>query len=324
MKSIFGRKLITVIATSLFFLFFLLPNIGFAEYPDKPITYIVVFSPGGESDVTARMQQKYLEEELGVKILVTYKTGGGGAVGWAELVRAKPDGYTIAGVNEPHTILQPLQRVDAGYETKELTRICCFQYTPTSVLVRQDSPFRTMQDIVEYAKEHPGQLTIGGTGTWASCHFTYLLLQEEAGIELVYVPFKGSGTSKPALLGGHVSLLIGHPTHAASLGDKVRQLAVASNERVVAFPDCPTLKELGYNVVEGSYRGVSAPPGTPKEAVDILAAAFKKINENPEFIEKMEPLGFTLLFWGPEEYNKKIEERTKFYQELLAEYGFKK
>jgi len=324
MRVISVRKLIVMSFICLFFLFFVWSSVGFAKYPDSPITYIVVFSPGGESDVTARMQQKYLEEELGVKILITYKTGGGGAVGWSELVRSKSDGYTIAGVNEPHTILQPLQRVDAGYETEDLTRICCFQYTPTSILVRQDSPFKTMQDLIEYVKEHPGQLTIGGTGTWASCHFTYLLLQKEAGVELVYVPFAGSGTSKPALLGGHVSVLIGHPTHAVSLGDKVRQLAVASDERVAAFPDCPTLKELGYNVVEGSYRGVSAPPGTPKEMVDILAAAFRKINENPEFIKKMEPLGFTLLFWGPEEYNKRIKERTKFYQELLAEYGFKK
>jgi len=191
MKRISGKKLIIISVVCLFFLFFLLPNIGLAKYPDKPITYIVVFSPGGESDVTARMQQKHLEEELGVKILVTYKTGGGGAVGWAELVRAKPDGYTIAGVNEPHTILQPLQRIDAGYETEELTRISCFQYTPCSVIVRQDSPFKTMQDLIEYAKEYPGQLTIGGTGTWASTHFTYILLQKEADINLIYVPFAG-------------------------------------------------------------------------------------------------------------------------------------
>ena len=296
-----------------------------AGYPDKPIVNMVAFSPGGESDVTARMQQKYLEKILKTKIIITYKTGGGGSVCWSELVRSDPDGYTIAGVNEPHTILQPMQRKETGYKTSDLTRIACFQYTPACVIVKKDSPFKTLNDLVAYAKKHPGVVTIGGTGTWASTHFTYLLFQKGAKIKLTYVPYKGSGATKPAVLGGHVSAIIGHPTHAVELGDQVRVLAMASLERSKALPNVPTFKELGYgDIVEGSFRGVAAPPKTSPEVVNILAAAFKKVNFNPEFQKKMNSLGFDLLWWGPAEYTKKIKERTEYYKKLLGEFGFKK
>jgi len=320
MRSILWKRL--VINGFVFLcIMLILGTVSFAKYPEKPITYIIAFSPGGESDITARFQQKYLEEELGVNILISYKPGGGGAIAWSELARSKPDGYTIAGVNEPHTILQPLQG-DPGYKTEDLTRIGCFQYTPDTIVVRADSPFKTMQDLIDYAKANPGTLTIGGVGTWSAPYFAYLLLSKEAKINLVYVPFAGSGQTKPALLGGHVSATFGFPNQAVELGDKIRQLAVASSERVAEFPDVPTLQELGYNVIMGAYRGVVAPPGTPKEIVDILDSAFKKVSENPEFIKQMEALGFSPFYWGAEEYSKEIKEGIEYYKNLLAEYGY--
>lgn len=321
-----SKKVPRVLGVLLSFLLIVISNTGFsATYPDRPITYLIAFSPGGESDITARLQQKYLEEDLKVKFMITYKTGGGGSVCWSELVRSKPDGYTIAGINEPHTILQPLQRADTGYKTEDLTRIACFQYTPSVLIVRKESPFKTLKDLVEFSKKNPGVVTIGGTGTWASTHFAYLLFEKAAGIKLTYIPYAGSGATKPAILGGHVSAIVGHPTHAVELGDQVRVLAVCAEERSKVLPDVPTFKELGYpGVVEGSYRGVAAPPGTPKEIVEILANSFKKINFNPEFQKKMADMGFDLLWWGPDEYNSQIKKRTEYYKKLLGDFGFKK
>ena len=325
MKS-FSKKVLIVLGIISLLSLPILIEAGYAAgYPDRPITYIIAFSPGGESDVTARMQQKYLEDYLKTKILITYKTGGGGAVAWAELERSTPDGYTIAGVNEPHTILQPMQRADTGYKTEDLARIAAFQYTPSCLIVRKDSPFKTAKDLVEYAKKNPGVVTIGGTGTWASTHFTYLLFEKGAGIKLTYIPYSGSGATKPAVLGGHVSAVIGHPTQAIELGDQVRVLAMASSERSKALPDVPTFKELGYgDIVEGSYRGVAAPPGTPKEIIERLASAFKRVNEDPEFQKKMTSMGYDLIWWGPEEYAAKIKQRTEYYKKLLADFGYKK
>jgi len=119
-----------------------------AGFPEKPITYMICFDPGGESDITARLQQKYLEDALKAKVVITYKVGGGGAVGWSELVRSKPDGYTIAGDNLPHTILQPMQRGDAGYTTEQLKRVYCFESTPCALVVKNDSPFKTLADFI--------------------------------------------------------------------------------------------------------------------------------------------------------------------------------
>ena len=183
----------------------------------------------------------------------------------------------------------------------------------------------TAKELVEYARKNPGVVTIGGTGTWASTHFTYLLFEKGAGIKMTYIPYKGSGATKPAVLGGHVTAIIGHPTHAVELGDQVRVLAMASSERSKALPDVPTFKELGYgNVIEGSYRGVAAPPGTPKEVIDKLAAAFKQVNSNPEFQTKMNSMGFDLIWLGPQEYNDFIKQREEYYKNLLAQFGYKK
>ena len=315
-------------------MFLLLPILTFAggdkevtdeEYPSRPLNYTVCFSAGGESDITARMQQKYLEDILGEKIVIKYKPGGGGAVGWADLVKQKPDGYTIAGCNEPHTILQPMMRKDAGFETKDLVRIGRFQYTPRAYVVKKDSSFNSLEDLVKYAKANPGKVTSGGSGTWSSSHLAHLLFCKEAGVDITYIPYAGSGKSKSALLGGHIQVLVGTITQAVEMQDDIRVLAICSEERMKkVFTDVPTFKEHGYDVVEGSFRGVVAPPGTPKKIVYKLASTMKNINENPEFVEKMEELGFQLLWLGPEEYEKEIDKKINFYKEVLAEFGYEK
>ena len=315
------RKL-SVLALS-FVLMAMLSSTAFgATYPTQPVNYLIAFSAGGESDITARMQQKYLEKELGVPVVMTYKVGGGGAVCWADLVRSKADGYIIGGVNEPHTILQPLQS-KCGYETEQIQRIALFQYTPCALIVKKDSQFKTLKDLIDFAKKYPGMITVGGSGSWASTHFTTMLFEKAAGIKLTYIPFAGSGDTKPTILGGHVSAIVAHPTTAMTMKDDIRILAVAAETRSAAFPDVPTFKELGFpTVIEGSYRGVAVPPGTPKDIVDKLAAAFKKANEDPEFVKQMTSLGFDLVWKGPEEYENWIKGQTVYYRDLLKSLGY--
>ena len=183
-----------------------------AGFPEKPITYMICFDPGGESDITARLQQKYLEEVLKAKVVITYKVGGGGAVGWSELIRSKPDGYTIAGDNLPHTILQPMQRGDAGYTTEQLKRVYCFESTPCALVVKKDSPFKTLDDFIAFAKKNPGAVTLGGSGSWTANHLGTIELEKAAGVKLTYIPFTGSGSATPALLCGHVTGMMYYST----------------------------------------------------------------------------------------------------------------
>ncbi|AFM21985.1 hypothetical protein Anamo_1376 [Acetomicrobium mobile DSM 13181] len=289
-----------------------------AAYPERPITYVIAFNPGGESDITARAQQPYLEKILGTQIIITYKIGGGGAVGWSDIVRAKPDGYTICGHNIPHIIVQPLQRKDTGYKTSDLKTVCWFQATPNILVVPINSPIKTLKDFVQYAKDHPGQVTLGGSGSYSANHLGTVEFNELAGISTVYIPFTGSGDAVPALLGGHVTGLMTYTSMYISYKDQMRALAIATDKRLPLFPDVPTFKELGYNYVEGAYRGVCVPPKTPDEIVNKLADAFKKVNETPQFKETMEKMGFQLVFYGPEESKKFIEERTEYYKSLMS------
>src|SRR5512135_2832103 len=182
---------------------------GAAGFPSKRITYNICFNPGGESDITARFQEPVLKKVLGVDVSINYKIGGGGALCWSELVQSKPDGYTIAGHNLPHTVLQPMEMGDAGYKTLDLKQIYFFESTPNVLMVRNDSPFKTLKDFVDYVKKQPpGAVTVGGSATSSANDLGTAELNKAAGIKCTYVPFGGTGSAVPALLGNHVTALM--------------------------------------------------------------------------------------------------------------------
>ena len=292
------------------------------KFPSKRINYKICFNPGGESDITARFQEAALKKALGVDVNITYQIGGGGALCWAELVRTAPDGYTIAGHNLPHTILQPLEMGNAGYKTLDLKQIYMFESTPDVLLVRSDSPYKTVKDFVEAAKKlPPGVFTIGGSGTSSANDLGTTMLSKAAGIKLTYIPFGGTGSAIPALLGSHVTALMTYSTMAAQHKGRFRALAIASDKRMEVLPDVPTFKEQGYDVVEGAYRGVAAPPGTPDEVVKILADAFDKVMKDPEVKKKMDQNAFKTEFMGPEESLALVKKKMVEYEQIMKELG---
>lgn len=293
-----------------------------AEYPDKPITYTIPFNPGGESDITARLQEKPLEEVLGVSINVTHKPGGGGAVAWGEFQRtAKPDGYQLIGINIPHIIGQPLLRKDAGYDTDGFNIIMWFHFTPNALIVRADSKFKTLKDFIDFAKDNPKVITVGGSGTYSANHLETLRLERDAGITLTYIPHTGTGPLVPAVLGGHLTALMNYSMLGVQLKDKVRVLAVASEERVPFLPDAPTFKEQGYDIVGGAFRGVAAPKGTPKEIVDKLAQAFTEVNKT--ITKKQEPLGFVMTYATGDKAQALVDQMKKAYGDVFKDISKK-
>jgi len=293
-----------------------------AEYPSKRITYNICFNPGGESDITARFQEQPLKKLLGVDIIIQYKIGGGGALCWSELVQTKPDGYTIAGHNLPHTVLQPLEMGDAGYKTLDLKQIYFFESTPNVLMVRNDSPFKTLKDFVDYAKKNPpGVVTVGGSGTSSANDLGTTMLNKAAGITLTYVPFGGTGSAVPALLGNHVTALMSYSPMVVQYREKFRFLAMASEKRMDVIPDVPTFRELGYDIVEGAYRGVAAPPGTPDAIIKYLADAFDKTMKDPEVKKKMDQNGFKTEFMGPEASLALVKKKMVEYEVIMKELG---
>lgn len=306
-------RLVKLLATTLLFGFL---TVSFAQFPQRPVTYVIPFDPGGESDTTARMQQEALEAALGVSVQITNQAGGGGAVAWSDHQRSTaPDGYEIIGVNIPHIIVQPMQRTDAGFETDGFDFITFFQFTPNAVIVDKDSPFETLEELLAFAKENPGAVTVGGSGSQSANHLGTLMLEQEAGVDLTYVPFTGTGSAVPALLGGHVGALMSYTPVAVQYQDEVRTLAVAAEERPPFLPDTPTLPELGYDVVMGAYRGVAAPAGTPDEAMNVLIDAFAQVTE--EIRDEQERLGFVVTNITGDDAAQLVEDNTSTFATIL-------
>lgn len=263
------------------------------EFPDRPINYIIPFEAGGESDLSARFQQAVFEQYAGVKTVIQYMPGAGGAVAWSQLNGLPGDGYTIMGINIPHTIMQPMVQ-EAGYQTDDLTPIHYFHYTPNAIFVPADSKFKTLNDLIEHARKNPGMVTFAGSGSNSANQIGQAQLDQLAGIKTTYIPFSGIGPAMTALMGKQVVAGFNYATSATNAGDKLRMLAVSSEKRLTAFPDVPTFKELGYELVGGAYRGLAVPKSTPEEVRKKLSDIISNINADPEFVRKMEENGFVL------------------------------
>lgn len=287
-------------------------------FPTRQLTYLIPFDPGGQSDVEARRQQPHLSRILGQQVIIDYKVGGGGAIGWRELVKAKPDGYLFAGFNIPHTILQPLQQ-DVGYKTEQLVPVALFQRTPVGLAVPDNSPYKTLKEFIEAAKKEPGKLTVGGSSFFSGPHFATMLFDKLAGIKLSYVPFTGAAPQITALLGGHTDAGMTFSNDLVRFKDKLRILAIATEERMADFPDVPTFKEQGFDIVEAVDRGVIVPPNTPKEVIAKLEAAFLEIAKNPEIQSEMRKQGFVPLAMGAAETKTYLDKLTASYKTMLEE-----
>ena len=265
-----------------------------AEYPEKPVSYIIPFGAGGESDITARHQQPFFKQKFGEDLVISYKPGGGGAVGWAQLNDMKGDGYTIMGVNLPHIIIKPLQK-DVGFLTDDITTVYMFHYTPDAVVVNADSPFQTLAELVAAAQKSPGEVTFSGSGKGTANHIAQIRFDQLAGISTTYVPFKGTRAAVQALLGDNVVAEWGYTSVGAEHDDKVRLLAVAMEERHPRFPDVPTFRELGYDLVSGAYRGIAVPKSASEETRRRLSDMIRDINADPDFRRKMENDGMAII-----------------------------
>lgn len=289
-------------------------------YPDKPVNYIIPFNPGGESDISARLQAPFFTKITGQDLVIQYQAGAGGAQAWSVLNDQAGDGYTIMGTNLPHIVLQPLLQ-DPGYATDDLTNIYMFHFTPDALLVRADSEFETVQDVIDAAKNAPGALTAGGSATNSANHVANQLFANETDAELTYIPYTGTGALIPGLLGGEVDVAWSYTTVAAGQGDQVRMLAVAQEERHPLFPNVPTFKELGIDMVGGAYRGIAVPKSTPEDIREQLSGIIGEINADPEFIKQMEDAGFAMLNVPYEEMDAFMETQKKRYEDIARQLG---
>jgi len=294
-----------------------------AAYPDRPVQYIIPFPAGGESDIVARLQGTLFSQKYKQDMVVINRAGGGGALVWQQLNSLPADGYTIAGINLPHVVLQPLEGT-VQYKTEDLTPVYFFHYTPDALIVAADSPYKTFQDVVKAAKEKPGALTIAGSSLNSANHAAHEKFNREFGVKTTYVPFKGTGDLLASVLGGHVSAAMSYTPLAIQQKGKMRMLAVATEKRVPQFPDVPTFKELGVNWIDGAYRGVAVPKSTPENIRKQVSDMMDVLNKDPDLRKRMFDGGFEVIDVPYEKMPAFMKERTQDYMGTAKAMGLVK
>jgi tripartite-type tricarboxylate transporter receptor subunit TctC len=294
--------------------------IGASDFPKGPITYVIPFNPGGQSDVEARLQQPYLEKILGVKIIVEYKPGAGGALAWTQFAKAKPDGYTVCGINLPHIILQPLSQKDAAFKTEDLKPLAIFESTPIGLAVKKGSKISTLKEFIDYAKANPGKITVGISGKLTGHHMASLQFEKRTGIKLTLVTFTGAAPQTTALLGGHIEAVWGNSSDLVSYQNDIKILAIGTEKRMDTLPDVLTFQELGMKFYPRIDRGVAVPKETPAGITATLEKAFLDTVQKKEYNDKIIKAGFVAMGLNSKESMKYIAEEIAENTKLLAEH----
>lgn len=265
-----------------------------AAYPEKDIRVIVHVSPGGGTDTMIRLVTRYMGEKLGVNFIVEDHSGAGGQIGYTALSMAEPDGYTIGSATTMSFVTHELTREGLAYTLREsFEPIARIVLDPSVCVVPANSPFQTLEDLIQAAKDNPGKINWGGTMLFGTHHIQAILLEKEAGIKLSYIPYDGFSELLPSTLGEHIDVGASGMTEwlPQIKEGTVRALAFAGPTRLEWLPGVPTYKELGYEVAVGSNRGIAAPAGTPKEYIKILSDTVKEVLQDPEFLKDAEKIG---------------------------------
>jgi tripartite-type tricarboxylate transporter receptor subunit TctC len=283
-----------------------------AAYPDKAVQYIIPFPAGGESDYVARLQSEIFKNKYKQSMIVVNRPGAGGGLVWAQLNSLPADGYTIAGVNLPHIVLQPLEG-SVTYKTDDIAPVYFYHFTPDAIVVPSSSPFKTFEDLIQAAKAKPGTLNFAGSGSMSANHMAHERLDKLAGIKTAYVPFKGTGDLIASLLGGHVDAAMAYLPLAIQQKGQMRLLAVASEKRHPAFPDAPTFKELGFNWVDGAYRGIAVPKTTPKGVQKEVSQMMGELNKDPDTRKRLVDGGYDLVDIGIDQMPDFLAKRSRQY-----------
>ncbi len=304
-----------------------LPSLSFAQdkYPSKPITIICPYPAGGGTDQRSRQFGRFMNTALGVPFVVENKPGAGGNIGTEAIVRAKPDGYTIGMGNFAPLSVNPTMFKKINFDPlKDLAPICLIERGPLVLMVRPDSPFKSVKDIVAAAKAKPGHLTYANGGTGGSHHLAAEMMKAMAGVFITNIPYKGGAPAAMDLMGGQVDMMF-EQMYAASANiraGKLRPLAVTSLKRSPLFPDVPTMAEQGFPGFEiSNWQGFVAPAATPPAIIKLLNEVTNKALADPTIKAQMLSQGNELGGGTPEQFAAHIKAEAARWGKLVKTAG---
>ncbi|MGY8527531.1 Bug family tripartite tricarboxylate transporter substrate binding protein [Paracidovorax citrulli] len=297
-----------------------------SAYPSRPVTIVVPYSPGGTTDIVARLAAQYLSESLGKSFVVDNRPGASGTIAAGLVAKAAPDGYTLLA-NEVGQTATPALYPNLKYDpVKDLAPVTLIAETPVVLAVTPKLPAQSLKELLAYGKAHPTELNYGSGGAGSGPHIAGELFKQVSGIPVTHVPYKGSGPAITDLMAGQIQLLASAaPTIAPHVvSGKIRAVAVAGPRRVPTLPDVPTAAEAGLpNFQFSIWFGLAAPRGTPPEIINKLNAELQKMLQQPAIRQKLSAAGADPVGAGPEAFGKRIASETKQWGDLIRKSGIK-
>lgn len=295
-----------------------------AEYPERPLTIVHAYPAGGMVDIVGRPLAELMKKKFPKGVAVLNRPGGGGSVGTSEALQAKPDGYTITLAPLSTLVIQP-QVNDLPYKTPDDYEPIISVISFYSVLaVREESPFKSVQEFLAAAKASPGKVRVGSPGEATSSHLNLEELTRRANVKVTHVPFSGWGEGSPALLGGHIDALVAQPGEVKPLADgkKMRVLVVFQQTRHPMYPAAPTARELGYEFGMGVWFVITAPRGTPGPIQKYLHDAVKAAMDDPSFVKLVAARGVDIDYRSGDRLRQDLWREYKEHGEILKRLGF--
>ena len=298
-----------------------MPAFSFAQqYPTKPVNIYVGMAPGGATDIAIRAMTAAAEKHLGQSLLVSNKGGGQGGIAYGLVAKEKPDGYHLTGNSSTGLLYVPHIR-EVAYTIDDFTFVCIFGKAPgNGLVVKASSPWKTLKELVDYAKKHPGDVTYGTSGVGGGTHLAMEYIARQDGVKWTHVPYKGSSEVLAALLGGHI---MAQSAGVKEFEDHVKSGAIrvlATFEEKRMLPDIPTLRELGYNYTIEIAWVVAAPKGTPPAVVRKLDEAFRKGQTDPKFLQTMKNMQMEVVYLDSAETKTFLKDTSarigRFIKEL--------
>jgi len=292
-------------------------------WPTKQIDLVNPFGAGGAADVQARKLAEIISKDLGEPLVVRNVTGAGGAIAYNEVHRAKPDGYTLIWYSGAINTLAARKQISFDYQAFE--PIGGIGFETIAIAVNKTAPWKDFKEFVTYVKQNPGKVTVGNSGIGSVTHMVPVAMASKIGTQVVHVPF-GTGLAVAALMGEKIDASSQHPAEILSQvkAGEVRVLAVSSEKRINLWPNVPTMKESGVDLVFDQWRGFAAPKGTPKIVIDKMSPIVKKAVGSKEWTDFASSVGTTPQYLDPSAFGKFVAEQDKITKEITAAAGLTK
>jgi tripartite-type tricarboxylate transporter receptor subunit TctC len=296
-----------------------------ADYPNRPVKWIVPYPPGGTTDVLARVVAQWLSEKLGQPFLVENRPGGGNNIGTETALRAAPDGYTMLLVNPANGINATLYK-NLNFEfIRDVAPVAGLVRTPNVMEVTPSLPVKTVAEFIAYCKANPGKINMASSGSGTSVHLSGELFKSMTGCDMVHVPYKGAGPALTDLMGGQVHVLFDNlPSSINHIkGGKLRALAVTSEQRDGALPDVPTVSETVKGYEATAWFGIGMPKDTPRAVIEKVNSAVNQALADPKMREKLAEMGGKPIPGSPEDFGKVIASETEKWSKVVISSGAK-